>query len=650
MNPLFRDPTQPIAFDKIKIDHIHEACERVMEECQQLRTEILASPVDDKQGRLIKLDDMEAKLDFVLSPIYLLKEVHPDDNLRKACQQVVETLFNFDNKMDLDEELYQSLKAFSENPPHLSPVEARLLKERMDHYLRNGFQLDAPERDELQKIDEKITSAELLFQKNIAGSEVALQFSEAEMEGLPDDFKEERYRQDGSYYRVTTQYPDFYPMMRLAQNEGVRKQLFMAFNTRAKEGNLPLLRELLELRRERSLLLGFPNYAAFQLGDKMAGDPQTVRNFIDELAEKVSKKANHDHQILCDFQKNRVLFPWNKLFVTTAYKAAQFELDDEIVKTYFPLDQVLEGLFEVAQTLYSVSFVEQDLPTWHSAVRGFEVREQGKVLGRFYLDLFPRPNKFGHAACFGIQSGKQYEHVYSLPCAALVCNLPKPPLDKPCLLTHEEVQTIFHEFGHLLHMLLTTSPFIHFAGTSVARDFVEMPSQIFENWIWEKEVLQRFAKHYDTGEAIPDDLLDKMLAVKQLNSGINTQQQLLFGSLDLTFHDGFESDDDDDTTRIYQSHVHKYLLMPAVEGACMQTSFGHLVGYAAGYYGYLWSKVYAIDMFSVFKEKGIFDPVSGARLRNEVLALGSTEDPMVLIERFLGRKPNMDAFLANLGI
>ena len=323
-----------------------------------------------------------------------------------------------------------------------------------------------------------------------------------------------------------------------------------------------------------------------------------------------------------------------------------------MVKGYFSLDRVLAGIFELAQTLYGIRITPQsETPVWHPEVRAYDVvDEDNRFIARFYLDLHPRSNKYSHAACFGLRSGRQLEDGYQKPEAALVCNFPAPAEDKPSLLTHREVETLFHESGHLMHHLLTRASIAGFSGTSVSQDFVEMPSQIFENWVWEKEALKRFGVHYQTGETVPDALIEKMLATRHMNSGIDTQQQLFYATLDMSYHDGFLPEDAEATTRMLHKIQAEYTLFNTVEGTHMQASFGHLIGYSAAYYGYLWSRVYADDMFSVFKENGIFDGDTGRRFRDQVLARGDSEDPMVLIENFLGRKPGMDAFLANLGI
>jgi thimet oligopeptidase len=281
----------------------------------------------------------------------------------------------------------------------------------------------------------------------------------------------------------------------------------------------------------------------------------------------------------------------------------------------------------------------------------FEVMKDGKMISRFYLDLYPRPNKYGHAACFGIIAGKMTANGYQYPTASLVCNFPKPSKDKPSLMPHGDVETFFHEFGHVLHNMLTTSDLEYFAGTNVAQDFVEAPSQIFENWAWEYDALKMFAKHYKTGEVLPEDLYNKMKASRNAGSGLNTLQQIFYGTLDMTLHDKFNPDSTSTTTTdVVKDLQNKITLYPYLDGSHMQYSFGHLNGYGAGYYGYLWSKVYAQDMFSIFKKNGIMDQKTGIRYRDIILAKGASEDPMDLVKEFLGRDPNDEAYLKDLGL
>lgn len=650
MNPLFRNPNEPLAFDQIEVGHIRQATDRVVEDVRRMKAVIAASVAGDKAECLLRYDDLLAHVSSVLNPVYLMNETHPDKAVRDASQQAVERLLNFENELRLDESLYLALKSFAETDPDLSPLERRYLEKRMESYLRNGFQLGPEDRARLKRIDDQINQKEILFQKHIADADAHLILLEADLDGLSEDFKR-AHRQDDGGYKITTDYPDYDAVMKLANDESVRKRLYFLYHNRAKEKNLALLDEILRLRRQRSVLLGFPNYATYNLEDVMAKKPENVWRFLRELSQKLRPKALFDFQLLRDFAGQDAERSWNRTYITNRYKAAHFQLDEEEVRGYFSMDRVFDGILGLAQALYGIRFEEEKgRAVWHPDVRVFSVWDGERFIGRFYLDLYPRPNKYSHAACFGLRNGKLKEAGYQTPEAVLVCNFPKPTGTKPSLLSHGDVETVFHEFGHLMHQLLTTAPLSYFSGTSVARDFVEMPSQIMENWAWEKEMLQRFAFHYQTGEVIPEALIDKLLAVKHLNSGLNAQQQLFYAALDMTFHDGFVPAGPDDTTRVLHEVQRDYTLFPTVAGTYMHTNFSHLTGYAAGYYGYMWSKVYAEDMYSIFEQNGIFNPETGRRFRDIVLARGDTQEPMELILEFLGREPKMDAFLHNLGL
>jgi thimet oligopeptidase len=287
---------------------------------------------------------------------------------------------------------------------------------------------------------------------------------------------------------------------------------------------------------------------------------------------------------------------------------------------------------------------------WHEDVRLFEVRDDGKTIGRFYLDLHPRANKYTHAACFPIVSGKTTDNGYQIPTASLVCNFPRATESRPALMSHDQVETFFHEFGHVLHSMLTTVEVMQFSGSSVSRDFVEAPSQIFENWTWHYESLRLFARHYETGEVLPKALFDKMLAARNVNSGNDALAQIYYGVIDMTLHDKFDPNGTETTTEVVKRLNNEITLFDFLEGTAMHASFGHLMGYAAGYYGYKWSEVYAADMFSAFEEEGILNSKVGQRYRDIILAKGGSEEPLQLVKDFLGREPNDEAFLRSLGL
>jgi thimet oligopeptidase len=389
----------------------------------------------------------------------------------------------------------------------------------------------------------------------------------------------------------------------------------------------------------------------------MAKDPETVWNFEQDLAKSVRPKADQDFQEMMAVYNSKKIDPegsmqhWQNTYIENILLEEKYQVDDEKIKEYFPMDAALGGLFQITQTLFGVTYKEIENPSvWHGDVRQFEVYDGTKLIGRFYLDFYPRDNKYKHAACFGMIKGKETPWGYQIPNATLVCNFPPATEDRPSLMPHDQVKTLFHEFGHVLHQMLTTASLSSQSGTSVARDFVEAPSQIFENWIWDYPSLALFAKHYETGEVLPKELFDKMIAAKNVGSGISTERQILYGSLDMTLHDKFDpkgSESVDDVVRSLMTELTHY---PFVEGTHFQTSFGHLNGYGASYYGYMWSKVYAEDMFSEFEKNGVLDSATGMRYRNIILAKGSSEEPMDLVKEFLGREPNNEAFMKSLGL
>ncbi|MFC2103638.1 M3 family metallopeptidase, partial [Bacteroidota bacterium] len=346
-----------------------------------------------------------------------------------------------------------------------------------------------------------------------------------------------------------------------------------------------------------------------------------------------------------------VIQPWESAYYNNILLKDKYQLDQNLVKEYFETNNVISGLFHISQHLFGVEFEEvESASVWQSDVRLYNVKRDGKVISRFYMDLYPRPNKYSHAACFPMISGKSTEEEYQMPTATLVCNFPEPTDEMPSLLSHSEVRTFFHEFGHVLHNVLTQTELSSHSGTSVSRDFVEAPSQIFENWTWNYEALNLFAKHFNTGDVLPFDLYDKMLDAKNVGSGLATIQQVYYGTIDFTLHDKYDPTGSKTTTEVLKELQNEITLYPFLDGTHMQASFGHLMGYAAGYYGYLWSKVYAQDMFSVFEKNGVMDKETGLKYRDVILASGGSRDELGMVVEFLGREPNQDAFLRSIGL
>jgi thimet oligopeptidase len=430
------------------------------------------------------------------------------------------------------------------------------------------------------------------------------------------------------------------------------------YNNRAARSNLEVLIKVLMLRKEMAQLLGFETYAEYRVGDRMAKLPQNVWSFENNLVDKLKEKAQLDYDELLMVKRAKlgdesidVIQPWEASYYSNILLKEKYDLDQNLVKEYFPTDEVIDGLFQIAQHLFQVEFEEVNNPSvWYEDVRMFNVKKDGKVISRFYTDLYPRPNKFSHAACFPMIAGKETPEGYQMPVATLVCNFPAPTEDTPSLLTHNEVETFFHEFGHVLHNVLTTTALSSHSGTSVSRDFVEAPSQIFENWTWNYDALKLFAKNYKSGEVLPESLFEKMVAAKNVGSGLSNTQQVFYGMIDFTLHDKYDPTSATTTTEIVAELQDKITLYPYLEGTHMQAAFGHLMGYAAGYYGYLWSLVYAQDMFSVFEENGVMDVETGLRYRDIILTNGGSRDELEMVVEFLGREPNQDAYFRSIGL
>jgi thimet oligopeptidase len=660
-NPLFNEFNEPIDFRSVTADHINQATDTVIAFARAELQRLYEIDDDDRtfENTMLRLDDIVNAINRIGSTIYLLGSTHTDSLIRTTALQKSTELEKFSNEIALSEELYQALKAYAALPEArtLTGYKERYLRTNIEDSERNGLALPKEQRDSLKAILDEISEIGTEFSRNIAAYQDELIVREADMEGLPDDYKKARRQPDGTY-KIDLSYPSYLPFMKYAKSDRARKALFVKYYNRAADSNLDILRRLLQKRQQMARLLGYDSYAEWRLADRMALTPEAVWEFEENLIKSVKPKAEADYQELLEVRKAHVspnsdrINAWESSYLQNILLEEKYQVDDNVIKEYLPLDNVLAGLFQITQSLFNVRYVELENPSvWHPDVRAFEVFDGDKKIGRFYLDLFPRPNKYTHAACFGMISGKNTPWGYQIPNATLVCNFPAPTADRPSLMPHSQVETFFHEFGHVLHQMLTTAELAGQSGTKVPRDFVEAPSQIFENWIWSYESLKLFAKHYETGEPLPKELFDKMLAARNVGSGLATETQIFYGMLDMTYHDRFDPFDEsitlDDVVRDLTERIRHYAY---VEGTHFPAAFNHLYGYGASYYGYLWSRVYAEDMFSIFEQNGILNPETGLRYRNIILARGGSDEPINLVKEFLGREPNNEAFMRSLGL
>jgi Zn-dependent oligopeptidase len=444
--------------------------------------------------------------------------------------------------------------------------------------------------------------------------------------------------------------------MTYADADKTRRTMYLHYNNRAYPENIKVLDSLLYYRQQMASLLGFKSYAAYAVVDKMAATPETVWNFENDLIAKLSPNVTKEINEFLEVKKKLhpelpdTLFDWDFQYYKKKLLDSKYQLNTDEVKQYFEMNNTLQGMFTVYQKLLNLQIKEvTNVPVWFEKVKAYEMYKDGKKIGNFYLDLYPRPNKYTHFACFPISQYRSINGKEVYPVSALICNFPEGTSNDPSLLPHQDVITLFHEFGHLVHSMLGRSDIASQAPFMVKGDFTEAPSQFLENWTWEYESLKLFAKHYKTGEVLPEALFKKMKATQRVGVAIQYIRQAYLGVLDFTYEDKYDSIKGKDLVDVSKD-LNAIRQMPFVEGSNFIASFGHLNGYAANYYGYLWSKVYAEDMFSVFKKNGVMDTKTGIRYRQAILESGSTKEEMDMLRDFLGREPNSDAFLASLGL
>jgi len=630
--------------------------------------EILAVPAKERtyENTLGVLDDMMAQLDLDTNMFTFMAYVSPDPDLREIAEAGDERLREWYIDLSQREDLYEAVKSYADRKPTLSGERARFLEETMRDYRRAGMELPKGKRDQLAEIKKEISKLSLDFDRNIRDWEERVPLTEEELAGTSDDYRASLTK-SGGLYLVGMSYPEFLPIDDFCENETTREKMWVTYKRRGGKKNIDVLERLVAKRAEAAALLGYASPAEYEVEVRMAKEPSNVMEFYEKLRPLVRRKAEMDWAQFVAAKREYTgdpdaqLYPWDFSFYKNRLLQSEYAVDAEKVQEYFPLHRVTEGLFTITQELYGLAYEEvterarAEGLLWHDDVKMFEVRDKasGEIIGEFFVDLHPRPNKYGHAAHWGIKQNKVWmDGTRTKPQSALVCNFTKPTEDKPSLLTHDEVETYFHEFGHCLHNLLSSAETWAFSGARVERDFVEAPSQMFENWIWDADVLATFAAHYETGEPIPRKLVDGMIAARNLGSGMSAERQFFYGLYDFTLHSDPEGDLD--TTELglemWGERGSGVELYAAVPNTYFQSAFGHLTGYQAGYYGYQWSLVYACDMFQRFKELGMLDPSAGAYYREKILSKGGSMDGMDLVKGYLGRDPDYGAYLKLLGI
>lgn len=618
---------------------------------------------------LVTLDDLREPVGYVAGIFYNLHSAHRVEELQKIAPEISSRLTKFGNDVTLDPVVFSRVKECweSRDKQNLTVEERTILEKTYRGFVRNGANLSPAQKDRLRVIDEQLAKTSLEFSQNVLKATNSYEryiTDEKELEGLPESFREaaaeaaEAKGKKGQWL-ITLDYPMIVPVLTYAKSRELRKEIFMANSTKAFKGEFDNQKNVLtvvQLRHERANLLGYKTHADYVLEERMAGSAQKVNSFLFELQNKAKPKSLKEVDKLKKLAKEldglETFERWDSAYYSEILKQREIGLDEEVLRPYFQLEKVVDGVFAVSEKLYGLKYTEVfDLPKYHEDVRIFEVTDKRGFVGLFYMDFFPRETKSPGAWMTNLSDQGLSHGKVKRPHVGIVCNFTKPTKSKPSLLTLNEVTTLFHEFGHALHGLLSNCQYTTLSGTSVYWDFVELPSQIMENWVFEKECLDLFASHYQSGEKIPAHYVQQIKDAGNFLEGIATMRQLTFGILDMQWH-STEPQSIKDVVDFESKATEGTNLLPKVEGTCLSCSFSHIFagGYSAGYYSYKWAEVLDADAFEFFKEKGIFDSQVARLFRENILEKGGTEHPMELYKKFRGKEPSVDALLKRAGL
>ena len=673
-NPLiekFNTTFETAPFHLIQTAHylpaVKEAIKMAKKEIETIKKE--ANP--DFENTIVALDRAGEKLNTISAIFFNINAAETNEEIQALAREISPLITTHSNDILLDQELFHRIEKVHNLKDQLDLTEEQqtLLDKTYKAFVRNGARLNEKEKARLREIDQELAQLSLKFGENVLAEtnkfELVLE-KEEDLSGLPEAIKEaaaqaaEEKGKSGKWV-FTLAFPSYIPFMTYADNRELRKQLFMAYNTKACKGdeldNQQNIHEILRLRNERANLLGYKTFADLVLEERMAKSADEVLSFLKNLLEKAKPKAMEEVNELTEFAQNldgiEKLEKWDFAYYAEKLKKRKFEVDDELLRPYFPLEKVVEGVFSTAEKLFDIRFVEnKDIPKYHPEVSTYEVQDNnGNHIAVFYADFFPRAGKRNGAWMTSFRGQKIVGEINIRPHVSIVCNFTKPTKTKPSLLTFNEVTTLFHEFGHALHGMLANGSYESLSGTSVFWDFVELPSQIFENWCYEKACLDLFAAHYETGERIPEELIRKIKDAANFHQGYQTLRQISFGLLDMAYHRQ-DPKAIQNLSAFEKATMAPTSLLPEAEGTLMSTSFSHIFqgGYAAGYYSYKWAEVLDADAFELFLEKGIFDKETANAFKTHILSAGGSAHPSLLYRRFRGRDPQPEALLKRAGL
>lgn len=661
----------PIPFDAIKAEHVQPAIDLLLRQMKQRLADLGDLRIPRTYADiLLTLDKMTESLDFAMSVIRHLECVATTPELRAAYNAVQEPVSMFYTSIPLDPNLWAAVKAVNQSPEaeSLAPVHKRFLEKTVTRFRREGADLDAEGKKKLEELDVELTKITTKFAENVLDATNAFELmisDEQKLAGLPESARtaaRESAKSKGKEgWRLTLQAPSYTAAMTYLDDRIIRRQLWEASNTRATLGqfdNRPLIAEILRLRGEKARLLGYRDFADLVLEDRMAHAGERAQAFLEDLSAKTKPFFERENQSLAEMAKTLgydSVNPWDVGYLAEKQRQALYQFDEEELRPYFQLDRVVAGMFDIFSRILGIGVVEEpNVPGWDPAVKYYRIEDasSGDLLGGFYTDWFPRENKRGGAWMDSLITGNPDQ---GQPHVGLICgNLTPPVEDTPSLLTHQEVETIFHEFGHLLHHTLSRVPVRTLSGTNVPWDFVELPSQIMENWCMEQEALHLFARHYKTGDPIPDELFQKMKRARTFRSANAQMRQVGFGTVDLKLHRVYDPSKTGDVMAYARELLQPFTPTPLPADYGMIAAFTHLfaspVAYGAGYYSYKWAEVLDADAFTRFRHEGIFNAGTGREYRRHILERGDSEDPAQLYRKFMGRDPDANALLERLGL
>lgn len=673
-NPLLTESSAAYGapqFDKIRNEHYLPAFEAAIAEAKTEIDAIVNNPQEPDFGNTVEaMEHAGQTLSRVSGIFFNLMEANTDDQMQQIAEQVSPMLTEYSMYVSFNEGLFKRVKAVYDNRENLGLDEDQmaLLEDNYRDFVRGGANLSAEDKAVYGKLSEELSLATLAFSKNVLAATNAYVLhvtDSSDLAGLPDYVRtmgaETAAEKGLDGWAFTLDYPSYGPFMKFSKVRGLRKDMWTAYNTRAVGGeydNSDIVKKIVDLRIKIAHILGYETYADYALETRMAKDKATVDGFIMELLEPSLPFARNDVKTVFDYAvkngfEGSELMPWDFSYWSERYQEAEYAVNEELLKPYFRLESCIDAVFGLANRLYGINFKELDnVPVYHEDVKVYDVTDSdGSHLALFYADFFPRASKRGGAWMTefrgqSIRDGKEYR-----PFISIVCNFTKPSGDAPSLITHSEFTTLLHEFGHALHGMLAKGRYESLTGTNVARDFVELPSQIMENWGFEPEYLNSFARHYQTGEPIPAELIAKIVAAKNYLAGYSQVRQLHFAYLDMAWHSLTELPEGDVISFEHKT-LAPYAVMPSVDGTGFSPSFSHIFagGYSAGYYSYKWAEVLEADAFSLFKEKGIFDKEVAGSFRKNILEKGGAEDEAVIYRNFRGHDPEPEALMEKLGL